>query len=823
MTLVGNQGTGKTRLLRELAAAVAPPARVFAGSAASPSSRYSAILRLLRSRIGIGETEDGDEARARFREVVQSVFEDRRVAEVVHFLGTFVGFRYSELPFLRAFEDNPRQHDDIARALLRRFLELDAQSAPLVLLLDDLHRADDDTLSLLDELGEGLSGSSVMLVLAARPELLLRRPHWGEGVGDATQMELRNLQPPLAALLFRNLLRRAEHVPGALVEDAVAMTGGNPFFLEELVRVFLANGTIDASGPTWRIDVERAEGTELPITVEQAIEARIAALDPEARDLLERAAIFGNVFWVNGIVTLMRLDREQGIQPGKPPPLPPPEGWVDDGLRAEVKRRIDDLVERDYLLTLPPEDSSVPGEIEVVFKHNLERDLVWQRIDVEHRRRWHRIAAQWLEVRLSERSEEQLEFLAQLYERGEDARRAAGTYLLAADKARARFANAPAVDFYRRALSLMTFDDVAARLEAVHNLGTVLALVGKTDEAAAHFGEMLRLAWLYDHPAKGGAAYGRIGRIHRQRGDYDRALGHFKMAHELFLRANDERGVAGTLDDAGMVWWLRGDYPRALEHAQRALELRRRLGDKRSIALSLANLGRVLNDSGQFSAALERFREALELRRQIDDRAGMVSSWCDLGQVLEADGKLEAAVEMLDEALKLARDIGDRVGQEQVLGRLGEAQLAQGKTARAVESLSQAAEIATALGDRLGVAAHARRLAEAYLVLGDSERAMAEARRALALAEKLRSRPHVGGAQRVLAEVLSAVGDGEAGAWFETAIQTLSEVKNDLELARCYRAFAADREREGDPAEAVRLRMKADEIFGRLRAGRAAE
>ena len=235
VTLVGNQGTGKTRLLRELAAAVAPPARVFAGSAASPSSRYSAILRLLRSRIGIGETEDGDEARARFREVVQGVFGDRRVAEVVHFLGTFVGFRYSELPFLRAFEDNPRQHDDIARALLRRFLELDAQSAPLVLLLDDLHRADDDTLSLLDELGEGLSGSSVMLVLAARPELLLRRPHWGEGVGDATQMELRNLQPPLAALLFRNLLRRAEHVPGALVEDAVEMTGGNPFFLEELV------------------------------------------------------------------------------------------------------------------------------------------------------------------------------------------------------------------------------------------------------------------------------------------------------------------------------------------------------------------------------------------------------------------------------------------------------------------------------------------------------------------------------------------------------------------------------------------------------------
>ncbi len=849
VVLVGNQGTGKTRLAHEFTATVTAPTRVFEGSATSPGARYSAILRLLRARIGIGENDDSEEARNRFRDVVQGVFGDRRVAEVVHFLGTFIGLRYAESPFLRAFEDNPRQHDEIARALLRRFVELDAQASPMILVLDDLHLADDDTLALLEELGEGLSGSSVMLVLGARPELLTRRPHFGEHAGDATRIELRNLEPPLAALLFRNLLRRADHVPASLVEDAVEMTGGNPFFLEELVRVFLANGTIDASGPTWRIDAERAGDTELPISVEEAIEARIAALDADARDLLERGAIFGNVFWVNAIVAMTRLDREPrpsvraaarsdatlergaaerpgapsrsahalSNEKGKPPPVPPPEGWVDDGLRAEVLRRVERLVERDYLLMLPPEDSSIAGETEVVFKHNLERDLVWRMIDADKRRRWHRLAAQWLEVKLAERSEEQLEFLAQLYERGDDPRRAAAAYLAAGDKARARFANAPAVDLYRRALALYQFDDVAPRLEALHNLGTVLALVGKTDEAAAQFGEMLRLAWLYDHPAKGGAAYGRIGRIHRQRGDYDRALQHFKLAHDLHSRARDERGVAGALDDAGIVYWLRGDYARAQEHATRALELRRRIGDKRSIALSLANIGRVLNDSGAFPAALERFREALELRREIGDRAGMVQSMCDLAQVLEADGKLDAALEHLAEALRVAREIGDRFGQAHVLGRQGEALLARGRTDKAVEALSQAAELATTLGDRLGQAAHARRLAEAHLVVGQRDRALAEARRALDLAEKLRSRPHVGGAQRVLAEVLSAQHDPEASAWFERAIQTLAEVRNELELARCYRAFAAFRERGGDVSEAVRLRMRADEIFARVR------
>jgi hypothetical protein len=73
----------------------------------------------------------------------------------------------------------------------------------------------------------------------------------------------------------------------------------------------------------------------------------------------------------------------------------------------------------------------------------------------------------------------------------------------------------------------------------------------------------------------------------------------------------------------------------------------------------------------------------------------------------------------------------------------------------------------------------------------------------------------------VLAEVLSALGDPEAGAWFERAIQTLEEVRNELELARCCRAYAAFRERGGDAVEAVRLRLRADEIFARVRGAHA--
>src|SRR5678815_2754417 len=85
-------------------------------------------------------------------------------------------------------------------------------------------------------------------------------------------------------------------------QTAVEMTGGNPAFLEQLVRLFLDNGAIDASQQVWRLDPERAADTELPVSIEEAIEARIAALAGEERDLLEKAAVFGNVFWVSAVI-----------------------------------------------------------------------------------------------------------------------------------------------------------------------------------------------------------------------------------------------------------------------------------------------------------------------------------------------------------------------------------------------------------------------------------------------------------------------------------------------------------------------------------------
>jgi tetratricopeptide (TPR) repeat protein len=828
VTIVGNQGTGKSRLIAELigelAAAKARPVRVFHGRAVRDVGggplRLAAITSLLQDRLAL--TPDPDEtSRMRVTHEVREVAGTDSATELLHYLGGFVGLDFPPTPFLKVLGEQPRQRAELARAALRRFLELDATSGPMVLVFDDMQWADDETLGLVSELASALGGSPVVLLVAARPEMLVRSGGWGDGAVDHERIELRNLEPDDAELMLRNLLARCAELPEEVVQAAVEMTGGNPSFLEQLVRLYLDNDTIDARGPVWRLDADAALATELPIGIEEAIEGRIAALERDERDLLEKAAVFGNVFWVSAVVAMTRLE-----QPADQTPRMPldPEWGEGEPVRRRISDAIAALADRDYVLTLDAEDSSMAGDVEVVFKHNLERELIVRSTEPGRLARYYLAAAQWLEARLPGRSDEQLEFLASLYERGGDARRAARCYLQGGDRARGRYAPEEARLLYERGLAMLGEADAPARMDALHNLGDVLEQMGKTAEAMDEFEEMLRLAWRFDNRSKAGAAYSRLARSERRLGRYDVAMQHLRRAQDLFERARDDRGIGSTLDEMGRVHWLRGAYGQALDFHRQALTIRRALGERRSIALSLANIGRVHHDTGNFTAAMTQFREALDLRRDIGDLVGVVQSLGDLAGVHAEDGNLELAAELLAEARTTVGGIGDQLALAEVLSRSGEVRAARGDGEGAVRELTEAKKLAASFGDRVVLAITHQRLAQVQLQLGQLEAADVEAHAAVAVSEAVGLRVHIGSGYRVKAEGAGALGQTMmAEDDFRRAIDILAAVKNEVELARAYQGLATLKDRTGAPAEATKLRGRAEDIFARLRGAAATE
>ncbi|MEJ7603464.1 MAG: AAA family ATPase, partial [Kofleriaceae bacterium] len=212
VTVVGNQGTGKTRLINELISRLANDpkrsCRVYHGAAERDAAhqpvRLAALTSLLRDRFELTPDPD-DVTRLRFTHEIKTVMGAEQVTEMQYFLGSFVGLEFPTTAFLRSVAENPKHRTELARTALRRFIEEDASQHPLVIVLDDMQWADTETLAVVSDLAASLAGSQVVLLTAARPKLLVHAGGWGEGAVEHERIDLRNLEPDDAEQMFKNL------------------------------------------------------------------------------------------------------------------------------------------------------------------------------------------------------------------------------------------------------------------------------------------------------------------------------------------------------------------------------------------------------------------------------------------------------------------------------------------------------------------------------------------------------------------------------------------------------------------------------------------
>lgn len=819
VSVIGSPGVGKTRLVHEFLTRIRERERnirAYRGTCRENGSAFGVIERILRARFGIIEGADRQQTAETFRAMVSDALGDRRVTEFLHFLGAFLDLTFPDSPFIKAVEDDQSQFALISRAVLRRFFEVDAEKHPLILTFEDLHWAHDESLDLVHYLIDSMRDAPIVMLVVARPELLARRADWVSGDPRHHKMELSPLSPDDAAGLMYHLLEPAGDVPTELADAAVDMAGGSPYLLEQMVRTFHDNGTLAAQPDgTWTVQLDRLDDAQLPLTVEDAISARISSLTPSERELLEKASTMGGVFWLGALIALSRIDKET------------PDLWGGhESMVSHFDELLRSLADRDYILPMP--DASFAGEVEYAFKHNLERETLHRLTNRTRMRKYHLVMAQWLEFRLEERGEEQFDLLAQHYEEGGAPHRAAAYYLGAGDKARARYANARAAEYYSRGLELLKDSDIRLRVQALHHYGDVLQLAGRHAEAQRAFREMLEVAYRLDLKSKGGAAHNRLGRLFRAIGQLDEAMRHLGTGLALFDAAGDRRGVASSLDDIGKVHWMRGAYESAERFMKRGLEGRRELGDPRSLALSYNNIGLVYQDSGRFSEALEAFHEALMLRREIGDQPGISQSLNNLGTIHQDSGDHDRATELYAEALEVAREVGHRMQQAVILTNLGESHYRRSEPAEAIRVLKQAEDLSSSLGDRILEGEILRGLAKAHMLVHDYALARDYIAASVDLFEQARGKPFLGVALRTRAEIIAAAGWGgehklKAVESFRKSIAIFEELGNEIELAASCDALAkfldADPEAKNDPVrahEAMQLHGRAAEIRERL-------
>jgi class 3 adenylate cyclase/tetratricopeptide (TPR) repeat protein len=595
VTIVGVPGIGKSRLLGELFSSIDAGGRLvrWRQGRSLPYGEgvsYWALGEMVKAEAGILETDSADDTARKLRDALRALgLQEGDGAWLESHLGPLVG--------LAADESGDRRAESFAA--WRRFFEALAEERPLILVFEDLHWADDGLLDFIDELVDWLTEVPVLVVCSARPELLARRPAWGGGKANASTISLAPLSDEETARLVHALLERSvlpAEVQAALLERA----GGNPLYAAEFVRMVSERGRDDL---------------ELPGSVQGIISARLDALEPQDKALLQDAAVVGKVFWSGALAE------------------------IGERAAAEVEERLRGLERRE--LVRRARRSSVAGESEYAFRHVLVRDVAYGSIPRADRAHRHRKAAEWIES--LGRPEDQADLLAHHYlsalelaraagvEAGVLAESAATALLRAGDRAAGLNAFVQAARFFAEALELGVPDEdrprvLFRRAAALHrsaNEGRIAALEEARDalvgtgeaELAAEACALLAEAW-WDQ-----------GRNDRGRRELDRA-------RELVGGRPASPSAARVLLEVSRYAMLSDETEEAIRTGHEALEMAETLGLHELVPGALINIGSARANAGDDGgvADLERAIEIAtrtnnpELARAYNNRAAMESN-----------------------------------------------------------------------------------------------------------------------------------------------------------------------------------------------------
>jgi tetratricopeptide (TPR) repeat protein len=821
--VIGEPGMGKSRLLQELASrtrAEHATTRLFHGVADEHARAYGPIARALTARFGLTPGEEPAASRARITSDLTELVGADRATEIAHLVAHLLRVPFDDSPIVTPLLASPQRLEARLFMALKRMIVAECERYPLLIVVENLELCGADTVNFLHYLAAGLRDHRVAIIGTGTQSLLDLHPTFGDGDHPPVRIELGPLTPDEADELLRELCKQLPAVPPALSAHVRAMAG-SPRAIYELVRLLLETGCVTRDGGGWQLDDDALAAMTLPRTYDALVAARLAVMEPLERRVLEMGAAVGDTSWLDAILALERHG-QLGLDPDGPT-LAQIAGSGDHSRQAVVTA-IGRMVEHGWLLEVP--QSSIAGERELRFANAHLWSIVYHAIAASTRQAYHGVIARWLELHPEGQSPAAQEEVARHLTLAGDHREAAARYRRAAEAARAAFANQRAIELFDRALDCIGGHDLAARIDLWHDLGSVYELIGNFDAALGAFERMLRLSWVSASKATAAAAFSKMGRVWRRKGDVKLALEYLQRGLELFRGANDARGIAGSLDDIGRALHMLGRYDEAQAQISDALARHTKDGDQRAIATSLSRLGNIHQDRGRYEAALDCHRQALVLRKATGDRWGQIVAANNLAALAFELGDLAEARAGWIAALPEAEAIGALPLSALILTNLGEAALAEAKLDEARSRLENALEIIDDIADLGLESVCCRHLAALEKIQGNAAAGRELAERALAVAQKAGLREHEARAYMTLGDVLSAsIHDDEAtdaetqspaAVAFSAAIDVLGSLGNEAVLAKALFVFGRYKAESGDHAAAKDMLRDALMMWSRL-------
>ena len=773
----GEAGLGKTRLLTEFKDRLTrgnPDARFLEGVCFSHTANvpYGPIRAILKQALGIRDDDAAQTVLEKIRTGCSNPSDD-----IAPYLCRLLAPEFEDKDDVRVRYLEGKELQQQVRLTLKNFLG--RLGSFLVLIIDDFHWIDPESLSFLGFLGTSRPALPVLIILSSRSET--ENPSWRQvqDLRDKPYIDFRGIDlPPLDERSTRELLNNLLIVDGpdkSLREQIRTRSSGNPFFLEEMIKSFIEQGG--------------GKGTELPESLQAVLTSRLDRLNPDARDVLLAASVIGRIFDLRILETIVSDDETT---------LALNLAFLED--HGFLRRRSGD------------------GPIEYSFTHPLLQEAAYQRLLKKLRRELHRLIGAAAEVIYADQLETQTDFLARHYGLGDDDEKAIVWLTRAGDRAKKDFANDEAIGYYLSLVDRLKETGAAGLAGVYETLGELAALKsdfptafdyyrrmnevsrekvdrarsrrksaevyynqGRFDEALTELREAEELAkggtdaadfelaeidvdrcWVYNLKGDGDRAIeaglralsriarltkfqhdpaaillqskanNNLGSVYNQRGEFALAGASYQAGLDLAHKVDDQRSIAIGYNNLGIVASLQGDQTQAVKYFHESGAIGERIGDRQSVAIARCNLGMVNSNQGKYDQALEDFKAYLKTSEEIGDRRCQMIAHVNLGNVRRKQDRFDEALAFFSKACELGEEIGDKQNLDIAFLNIGTILRDRGEFEHSREYFEKSKRLAEEIGDRIGVA-----LADGYE--GEGLRRQGQLVQARELVEKFQS------------------------------------------------------------------------------------
>ena len=585
MTIVGDVGIGKSRLLQEtvhLTEGTFLPI-VMAAQYESRSRPYNLLRDMLITQCNITHDMPPELIRQQITAYISELWQDDDAAQAAGAIGHLAGFDF-EPPEGQALD------------WVGRWFAGVAQTTPILIAVDNLQWADKQSVMLLEYLTQALSATATVLVVAGRPEYRTVHARYMHEQPNHRRIPLNRLHSEATRILVEAVLQSVQHVPHTLPDLISERAEGNPLFVQEFLSMLFEQNVIQADDQRhlkFNVVMLDAALNTLPTGLIGILQARLDDLSPEVRHIAQIAAVAGHIFWSGAIATVADTPNTQ--------------------------RYLNTLVLRGIIVEQP--FSEFDDQLEYTFRHTLYRNVAYEMLPRRQRENYHAQIANWLVQRIAGKNK-YYPLLANHFLHGGVYGAALYSYLEAVYDRIEIDHLAEALTLIDQSLAIANKVPRQEALPIVSKLwtlrGQVLVDLGRYDEASAASQSALML--LKEVPAEQLIdvrirAQRMLGLAYLSQGRYNDAYDALTQAYNR-LPYNATSQISAVLRSFGVLLLYQGRLQDSLAYQKRAFNQAQATEDNRLIVDSLAQLGLIDIELGNLSDALDCFDQTLKTNRE---------------------------------------------------------------------------------------------------------------------------------------------------------------------------------------------------------------